>query len=233
MKPEEQRSYNFLTSLGHSNIIHEPDGNIPPDLLIDGKIAIEVRRLNQFTVQNGMLVPNENLYFRLIPKLNSILNCIIPENFSNSVWVMVRYERPLKTTPKLFNEINEFFLENAGKVNKEIIYSFGNNLSFKLTPASKKFEKYYYLGMSDRNSGGYIVSIYHNCLQRVINEKVQRVQNYFTKYSEWWLILVNHLVFPLDELDIKQLKELPMIPNIFSQVLIISPQQNDDYFKYK
>ena len=32
---------------GENRINYEPDGNIPPDFLIDNNIAIEVRRLNE------------------------------------------------------------------------------------------------------------------------------------------------------------------------------------------
>jgi len=36
-----------LEHLGFKSIIYEPDGNIPPDFLVEGRIAVEVRRLNQ------------------------------------------------------------------------------------------------------------------------------------------------------------------------------------------
>ena len=36
-----------LTHRGFTDVVYEPDGNIPPDFLVNGSIAIEVRRLNQ------------------------------------------------------------------------------------------------------------------------------------------------------------------------------------------
>ena len=49
MKPnrEEQIVIDCLIHQGYTEIEFEPDGNIPPDILVDNKIAIEVRRLNQ------------------------------------------------------------------------------------------------------------------------------------------------------------------------------------------
>ena len=47
MKQEEKWVEEYLTHRGFRDIVYEPDGNVPPDFLIDGKIAIEVRRLNQ------------------------------------------------------------------------------------------------------------------------------------------------------------------------------------------
>ena len=47
MKNEDEKIvYKYLQSLGYTDIIYEPDGNIPPDFLIDDTIAVEVRRLN-------------------------------------------------------------------------------------------------------------------------------------------------------------------------------------------
>lgn len=42
----EKMAYDYFTSLGIKDIVHEPDGNVPPDLLFGNKIAVEVRRLN-------------------------------------------------------------------------------------------------------------------------------------------------------------------------------------------
>jgi hypothetical protein len=37
----------YLRHCGYTDVKYEPDGNIPPDFLVNGRIAIEVRRLNQ------------------------------------------------------------------------------------------------------------------------------------------------------------------------------------------
>ena len=44
---EEKLVIDNLSHQGYENILFEPDGNLPPDILVDNKIAIEVRRLNQ------------------------------------------------------------------------------------------------------------------------------------------------------------------------------------------
>ena len=50
----EQLALTYLESLRLGPVTHEPDGNVPPDFLIDGRIAVEVRRLNQNeAVANG------------------------------------------------------------------------------------------------------------------------------------------------------------------------------------
>ena len=37
----------YLSHQGFKEVVYEPDGNVPPDFLLDGRIAVEVRRLNQ------------------------------------------------------------------------------------------------------------------------------------------------------------------------------------------
>ena len=47
MDATEKLVAKHLKHRGYANVVYEPDGNIPPDFLVDGTIAIEVRRLNQ------------------------------------------------------------------------------------------------------------------------------------------------------------------------------------------
>lgn len=37
----------YLKGLAFQDVRYEPDGNVPPDFLCDGRVAVEVRRLNQ------------------------------------------------------------------------------------------------------------------------------------------------------------------------------------------
>jgi hypothetical protein len=47
MNESEKSVYAYLTSQGLGTVVYEPDGNVSSDFLIDGRIAVEVRRLNQ------------------------------------------------------------------------------------------------------------------------------------------------------------------------------------------
>jgi len=42
MKQEEKWVEEYLTHRGFRDIVYEPDGNVPPDFLVNGKIANEV-----------------------------------------------------------------------------------------------------------------------------------------------------------------------------------------------
>lgn len=47
MDSSEAAIQRLLAHMGFTDITYEPDGNIPPDFVVNGQIAVEVRRLNQ------------------------------------------------------------------------------------------------------------------------------------------------------------------------------------------
>ncbi len=50
---EEQIIIDCLVGQGYTKIDYELDGNVPPDILLNDKIAVEVRRLNQNQVSGN------------------------------------------------------------------------------------------------------------------------------------------------------------------------------------
>ncbi len=47
MDQSESHARDYLEHLGLGRVVYQPDGNVPPDFLVDGRIAVEVRRLNE------------------------------------------------------------------------------------------------------------------------------------------------------------------------------------------
>ena len=47
MDSSERIVLEYLFYRGFKSVVYEPDGNVPPDFLVNGRIAVEVRRLNQ------------------------------------------------------------------------------------------------------------------------------------------------------------------------------------------
>lgn len=48
MNKDERIAERYLKSLNIGEVAYEPDGKIPPDFLVNGCIAVEVRRLSEF-----------------------------------------------------------------------------------------------------------------------------------------------------------------------------------------
>ena len=95
MDKEEKLSLEYLESLGFENISYEPDGNIPPDFLIDKRIAIEVRRLNQNFLSGDRNSGLENIRFPLFHKIQNLLSDIKSDAFEKSYFISYTFRRPI------------------------------------------------------------------------------------------------------------------------------------------
>lgn len=84
---EEQLIIDCLKIQGFENIQPEPDGNVPPDILLDGNIAIEVRRMNQNKISGQGYVGLENDYYTLQFLIQEIIRDIADISFSRSAIV--------------------------------------------------------------------------------------------------------------------------------------------------
>ena len=95
MNREEKIAEAYLKSLGFKNVIFEPDGNIPPDFSIEGRIAVEVRRLNQNFFTKDEAHGLEETRIPLFRLLQSSLSEFDSHYKGDSYWVSIRFHRPI------------------------------------------------------------------------------------------------------------------------------------------
>ena len=74
MNNDEKRVQEYLISKGFNNIIFEPDGNVPPDFVVNTNIAIEARRLNPIFNNGNINEPLDYLSHKLVTKIKGIFN---------------------------------------------------------------------------------------------------------------------------------------------------------------
>ncbi len=235
MNEDEHIVEGYLKSQGYKHVIYEPDGNQPPDFLINGNIACEARRLNQFHMQNGRYVPLENLEYPLYQKLNQIFSSFKDSSLPNSAFVGYSIRRPFKLNKTTVKEIEAVCREQMNHITSRREYTIADNLYLTFIP-SEKLEKQIYLfgSMLDYNKGGFIISETIKSLNFIISEKDRKVEPYSSRYDEWWLILVNHIFFDIDRLENDQIKHGMNRPERFSQIHIISPiERGKGYMVYK
>lgn len=223
MKREEQIVKSYLESKGMHGILYEPDGNIPPDFKFNGEIAVEVRRLNQNILIGKNLFPIEELDFSLIPKLEQLFKKITVNHFDHSIFVSVRYCRPLKPSSILMIEIKKRVLESLKLIDKELLIEINKNLHLKLYRSTLKLDDYISIGaISDLDTGGFVVDIMRRNIQIAITEKNRKVMPYYSRYRFWWLILVDYIGLSLNEIDYKQLNSSHGFETVFDKVIIVS-----------
>ena len=124
MKREEKIAEKYFKSIGFENIEFEPKGNRTPDFSIDEKIAIEVRRLNQF--HNGR--PLEKVSYNLIPKIINQVESFGNNSHINSAFIGIRYSRPIKYNQKIKERIDSILKSHSSKMEVHKVYKISENL---------------------------------------------------------------------------------------------------------
>ncbi|SHH02477.1 hypothetical protein [Winogradskyella jejuensis] len=221
MKHEENIAKDFFEFIGYDDIKFEPKGNRTPDFVLDGKIAVEVRRLNRFYNNE----PLEKVAFNFFPKILNQIENFKTEKITNiSSFVSVSYIRPIKYNKdikKRINDVLETHLEEIGESKKYII---NESLTLDFIPSEKWLGKIYNFGMySDLNDFGFIVSDIVESLKIIIPEKTAKVENYKSEYKVWWLALIDNVGYGLSKNEIIQLKSLIDFDLYFDDIVFISP----------
>ncbi len=224
MKKEEEIAKIYLEHIGYASIEYEPDGNVPPDFVINREIAVEVRRLNQHYMKGGLIKPLEELEYSLLARIKTLLSQYESIEASHSVFVIVSFERPLKASKNLLKEVKTALDGHLLILDQTKMVKVNQNLTLSFHPASKRHKSVFLLGgSSDGDSGGFVVADLIAHLPMIVKEKEGKVQSYFSKYKTWWLVLIDTIGYGLDDHDLNQLNENPPFKTVFDKVLLISP----------
>ncbi len=231
MKSEERITKDFFKNIGYSNILFEPNGNIPPDFVIDGEIAIEVRRLNKHLSVGNKIVPIEDLKFKLIPKVEDLLRSFGSGIHQESCFVSIYYQRPLKVNRKLLNEISNVLEKHSSNMKNTKHYEINDNLSLRIIPSEVRLEEQFCYGSSvDFDGGGFILAAISDNLGHILREKEQKIIPYFDKFKTWWLVLVDHIGYGLTEEEINEL-EIKEKSNYFERIYFLGPKIRQGGYK--
>jgi hypothetical protein len=221
MDRTESQALEFLQSRGLHDAIYEPDGNIPPDFAWRG-IAVEARRLNQHDESGQGLEVSE---LPLVMKFRNLLSSLGPPQ-GTSWFVTFRYRRPLEEWPTLRLKIKTALLKFSSNATQDIErLSISEWFSIGLARSSKVFETRFVLGgFTDHDSGGWIVSEIIRNLKIVIPEKSKKIEPFRSRYSEWWLVLVDHIGYArLESHEIAGLREHITRPPEWDKIFLVDP----------
>jgi hypothetical protein len=222
MDEAEQRAADYLLAQGYSQIVFEPDGNIPPDFCVDGRIAVEVRRLNQTFADEGL---NE-LAIPLSRKLKEIKSSFGPPVDGRSWYVFWRFKRPLPPWKTLRKEIQRGLDEFRSRATREdqVNLAVTKGLNLRLAVASVAYKEMFVPGgYTDRQSGGFVLAEMERCIQDHVEEKTLKVAPYRSRYSEWWLLLVDYVGYGLDAFDQELFHDQVVIQHQWDKLIIIAP----------
>lgn len=199
MNESEAWAKDHLPSRGFKapDIEFEPDSIVPPDFLVECRIAVEVRRLNQhWQSSTGDIEHIEKLAAPLQDRLKKLLLSFSPPSNGVTWDVFCDFDRPQLTKkwePILRRELQPF--QDGHFHAKERTIQIDTNFKLQLvqrqSPATQAFS---WREDDDLNTGGWPRFELEKSLAFCIREKSVKVAKYRTKYPEWWLILIDHML---------------------------------------
>jgi len=167
---------------------------IPPDFTIGSRIAIEVRRLNENYFGGSRTSGLEEVDRPLHSKFKEVLSSYDRDYDGNSYLVALSFRRPL---PAVISKIGkqmhvalDGFLRGSRSTPSEVkVY---DNLSLEIFPYHAVPNRVFlHATTSDDDSGGIVVQLYATNISHCIGEKSQKIARHKSRYSEWWLLLVD------------------------------------------
>jgi len=222
MDKTEAHAKRYLLQLGYHDIRYEPDGHVPPDFVIDGSIAVEVRRLNQH--ENNSSEPRglETLEFQLRAQVEGLLDKLGPPTLGASWFVSYFFSRPLEPwktlRPKLQVWLDQF---SASAQDRGTNTDFGR-FHISLIKASKEYEKLFVLGgYGDHDAGGSLMPKFDRNIRLCLELKTKKIAPYRSRYPEWWLILVDHIAHGLGAEERRLLRERPPMARDWQRVVVL------------
>lgn len=226
MDKTERIAYDYLRQRGieHQEIQFEPDGGVPPDLLVRRRVAVEVRRLNQNEQTTGghrgiTAIPTQQF-------LESFIRSIGPHGTGESWLVGVRILRspaPPKALRKSIGSRLTAFCQLPYR-NPHDTYRFDvDGLRLELSRADRAYPSFFVPALFfDRRAGGFILSEMIRNIPICIEDKSRKIEPYRHKYLVWWLILVDYIHGDLDADEEQQLQSTVHVPSDWDQVIIVN-----------
>jgi hypothetical protein len=227
----EKTAKDHLFFRGYLDIVHEPDGNVPPDFLVEGKIAVEVRRLNQ---NDFTSMPPAGLEEAEIPLTMSFARLLASYGTSGATrFIGLSFGRPLPRWTVLVKEARTFLdAVLAGTVPEGIKQAVAPNVELEYLGTASGAGDAFDLGVvDDRDGGGWVFELLEQNLRLCVAEKTCKIAPYRSRYPEWWLILVDYVACGLLERASEQFRRTTRLTHDWDKVIIVNPADYTDYFE--
>ena len=226
MNDSERTVSEFLNNLRIGLVEYEPDGKNPPDFLVGGRIAVEVRRLNENEEVGGT---HRGLEVTAKPLHDAVVRAFSqsgPPPGAHSWFVHYSVRRPLPPWKHLEKHLRESVQEFRDRLaDPPTEMRLGRAIRLTFHRASKAHETLLVLGgSSDHDAGGFLVEELSRNLRICIAEKSRKVDRVRSSYPEWWLVFDDRIGYgALDDDDAEQLRAALGPVSGFSKVILVNP----------
>ena len=218
-----------LAYLGFERIVYEPDGSNPPDFLVDDRIAVEVRRLNQNAVTKYGRRPR-GLEEDRIPterRLHRLLHSLGPATSGDSWFVTYSIRRPVARwddiEPVLRAELEQFRDDPTRQRLCRMKVAEGFEIQIVHKASKSHPTCFVYGGGSDWDSGGFILAETQRNLRLCVADKLKRIARVRERYPVRWLMLVDRIGFGVNASDLESFRAHLAMDSGFDRLVILSP----------
>ncbi|WP_183213488.1 hypothetical protein [Brevundimonas variabilis] len=234
MDRSEQGVARYLEGLSLGSVCFEPDGNVPPDFLVGGRIAVEARRLNQNFESDGGYQGLEHVEAPVAKFVDRLLPTFGEAPAGKGWWVFFYFWRPFdwKVVKREMKAALEAFRTNPAPAGLQV--HLDPNFELEIRPATIVVEHHFMLGgYADWDAGGFVASEIIRNLNLCVAEKTRKIAPYRDRYAEWWLVLPDRIGPDLnmderrsigDHVDLLGFDRVVLIhPNDPAKALVLAP----------
>lgn len=228
MDKSESHVRTYLEHLGLGRVVYQPDGNIPPDFLVDGTIAVEVRRLNENELtESGGFRGLETDHISTGRKFQMLLRALGPAQSGTSWFVGCQLKRPIPRWREIENDLRrelEDFRDNEDRQKLSVLRIGEGFDAYVIHQASSPHPTcFVFAGCNDRDIGGFVFSDTQWNLRLCVEDKMRRIAGVRHKYPGWWLVFVDHIGFGVDPCDQDLYRQHLNIEHDLDRVILLSP----------
>lgn len=234
MDPTEQLVERYLLHRGHRKVSFEPDGNVPPDFLVDDNIAVEVRRLNQTYVENGVPRGLEKANISTWQGVKRLLGKFDRPASEASWYIRIRLSRPVEQWKRLQPRLEKGLREFAASSSKQpgpVACGQGVELEVIGLAGTAQANLFLLGSLDDRQACGWLFEELENNIQRCVDEKAKKIAARRQKYPHWWLILVDHIGYALDEEEREMFRDEVVVHHDWDRIILVDPRDHTRYFE--
>jgi hypothetical protein len=236
MDQSESHVRDYLEHLNLGRVVYQPDGNIPPDFLVDGRIAVEVRRLNENELtESGGFRGMETDRISTGRKFQALLRSLGPAKSSTSWFVGCKVKRPIPRWKDIEEDLRrelEHFRDNEDSQRLcvlRIAAGFEAHIIHRASDAHPTC--FVFAGCNDRDIGGFVFADTQWNLRLCVEEKMKKIASVRHRYPEWWLIFVDHVGSGVDLCDEELYRQHLNIEHDLDRLILLSPLESGHAFE--
>jgi len=225
----------FLRTLGYRDVIHEPDGNPPPDFLVGHRIAIEARGFSPIHADGQAIEGVEDQTTNLWRDLKRLVLSFERSGLPQASWfVFYSFDRPLsrwrKLQPKIQHALHSFAGNLPSGNRHEILIE--RNFRLQLIRANKPHDSLFVMGgHSEEEASAFADPAMAKWTQLHDAEKIERIRTFRNRYPEWWLIFVDDVGNEWDDVGPAKFRAGMANSEQWNKIIVIHPNEASRYFE--